>query len=115
MKDTESLIAGNYNNLGKTKSVFQKIACESRQQFRLSKELNDSLLKLKCKNNDINCKVYKFIQDIGLYPQFIHMYCSESINIWHKLCDKTPYFDVTGSIVRKSIQEKKFLYYEFAI
>ena len=119
-KDTRSLIAGNYDGIGKTTSVLQKIASESHQTGRMDKDVVVSLLKMK-HNVDMNKKkqvavIPGFIQDICLDPAFIHYWNKECIILWNKLCQtNVAFLDATGSIVRKTERGAKMLYYEMAL
>ena len=115
-KSTQSLIAGNYDGLGRTSSVMQRIASESRQVGRLDEDVFHSLLKLK--NSFIhdfprNTCVPGFIQLVSMDPVMVHFWSENGIRLWHDLCPVSAVFlDATGSVVRDIMGSKKLLYYE---
>ena len=74
--ETRSLVAGNYDRIGKTTSALQNIASESHLTGRMEKDVFVSLLKLK-HSVDLNKKKQRaaipaFIQDICIDLASIH-------------------------------------------
>ena len=119
VKDTKSLIAGNYDGIGKTASVLQKIASESHQTGRMDSNVVESLQKMKHNidgQRQQTSVIPGFIQDIGLDPTFIHFWNKDCIILWNKLCsNNVAYLDATGSVTRKSERGARMLYYEMAM
>ena len=115
-KSPESLIAGNYDGLGRTPSVLQKIASESRQVGRLDDDVFHSLIKLK--NSFIqdfprNTRVPGLIQFVSMDPVMVHFWSENGVRLWHQLCPVSAVFlDATGSVIRHIMGPKKLLYYE---
>ena len=110
------LLSGNFSDFGLTKSTFQKISSESRQEGREDNNLINSIQKListfidESKHNN---KIKGFIQNFGVNPFYLHLFNENSIRIWHDFCtNKVVYIDATGNLVHSLDNKKEFLYYE---
>ncbi len=89
-KEGHTLLCGNFDGIGRTRSVLQKIASESRQQKCEDKDLFQSLAKMKenMKTQGGSERQPGFIQKIGYSPFCVFYYNETGIRLWHDLCNK---------------------------
>lgn len=112
-KDTDQIISGNCDNVGKDAHVFRQISSESRQIGRMDKDLIQSLLTIMRTSKENG---FGFIQQLSVKPFTVQYWSEEGLRLYHSLAEKNIVFwDATGSVVRKSDDGKRFLYYELAL
>jgi hypothetical protein len=112
--DPETIVSGNADGMGKDSHVYCQIAAESRQVGRMDDDCFKSLVNQMEKQKEDGR--YGFIQKICLKPSYILYWSEEGIRLYHELAKKsTVFWDATGSVVRRSEDGKRFLYYEMAL
>ena len=119
MKTGTELLAGNYDNIGKSSHVLRKISSEGVHSKQLDPDVYQSLLKLQAQANDSVASRYcikTFVQSVSIAPVIIHLWSETGVRLYHQLsCCNALFLDATGSVVRKIPNCKRILYYEMSI
>lgn len=79
-KDTDQMISGNCDGVGKDTHVFRQISCESRQIGRTDKYLIQSLLTVMKKSKEDG---FGFIQQLSIKPFTIQYWSEEGLRLYH--------------------------------
>lgn len=88
-KDTDQIISGNCDGVGKDTHVFRQISCESRQIGRTDKDLIQSLLTVMTKSKEDG---FGFIQQLSIKPLTIQYWSEEGLRLYHSLAQKDVLF-----------------------
>lgn len=104
----EELIAGNMGNIGLNSRKIAQVGVEARHKGRFDSDLISSLILQKQSSS--------FIRKICASPMYLLYWSEHGLKIYNELASKSILFwDATGTVVRKSDENKRFLYYELAI
>ena len=119
MKTGTELLAGNYDNIGKSSHVLRKISSEGVHSKQLDPDVYQSLLKLQAQANDSVASHYgikTFVQSVSIAPVIIRLWSETGVRLYHQLsCCNALFLDATGSVVRKIPNCRSILYYKMSI
>ena len=96
-KDSDQIVSGNCNDIGKATQVFRQISSESRQIGRKDDDVLKSLLKTMRVEKEL-----VLLKKISASPCTIQYWSEEGLRLYHALAEKdTLFWDATGIVVRK--------------
>ncbi|WAR21976.1 LOW QUALITY PROTEIN: hypothetical protein MAR_015950 [Mya arenaria] len=109
---SDKIIAGNFGVIGKTSKKLQQIGVESRHNGR-----RRFIGKFYFTGKNMRKQDGGFIQKIVVFPFYYIIYFNESgLRLYNdRAKDSILYWDATGGLIRKTENNKRFLYYELAI
>lgn len=108
---------GNYNAVGCSPHVYQKIRSEAKTALMLDKDLSASLEKIKeqqAKEINVGKTTPGYLQTISISPLRLVFFTEGGLVLWNRVGNKVPVsWDATGGVVIN--RERRVYYYEMTI